>query len=232
MNFTEIKTRATDTAIKVISILYVAGLKATDGARYVWANRRECAPKIIRYSIVFLAGTLLALLLIRGKTDPSAGYTEPEPVVTTTAAPAIVVSEPTAEELAEAAAAQEAAIQQAAVLREAQAMAKVLYGTARYHSEEAQAAVCWLIINRAESSLFPNSIEEVCSQDKQWVGYSADNPITQDLYRVALDVVEAWNNDGIRMFSRDFLYLSWSDSEIILRTSFNENKNTRYWHVS
>ena len=41
---------------------------------------------------------------------------------------------------------------------EAEAVAKVLYGTALHNSREAQEAVVWCIINRTESSLFPDSI--------------------------------------------------------------------------
>lgn len=72
----------------------------------------------------------------------------------------------------EQAKAQEAA---AAARQEREAVARVLYGTALHHSADAQKAVVWCIINRVESSLYPNTIAEVCSQPSQWMGYSAEN---------------------------------------------------------
>lgn len=115
---------------------------------------------------------------------------------------------------------------------EAKAMARVLYGTAQgIFSTDAQKAICWLIVNRAESSLFPNSIEEVCAQDNQFMAYSDENPIVREYYESAREVLQVWHSNGIRPMSNDYLYLSWSSDEIALRTTYNIGSSTRYWRV-
>ena len=114
--------------------------------------------------------------------------------------------------------------------REAEAMARVLYGTAQRCGEEARRAICWCIINRCESPIFPDSIEGVCAQEAQWMGYSAENPVIEELYDTARGVVDAWHDGGRRMIGTDFLYMSWEGTTISLRTSFEEGASTRYWH--
>lgn len=129
----------------------------------------------------------------------------------------------------EQAKAQEAA---AAARADREAVARVLYGTALHHSEEAQKAVVWCIINRVESSLYPDTIQAVCEQESQWMGYSAENPIISSLYDVADEVISGWESGGYRAVSPDYLFLSWTSTEIVLRTSYTEGRNTHYWRVS
>ena len=115
---------------------------------------------------------------------------------------------------------------------EAEAVAKVLYGTALHNSREGQEAVVWCIINRTESSLFPDSIVEVCRQPVQWMGYADDNPVIRDLYDLADEVLTGWRSGGYRIISPDYLYMSWSADEIVLRTTFEETARTHYWRVA
>lgn len=124
--------------------------------------------------------------------------------------------------------AQEAAAQSRSDREE---VAKVLYGTALHHSEDAQKAVVWCILNRVDSSLYPNSIQEVCQQESQWMGYSPENPIISNLYDVADEVLSGWEQGGYRAISPDYLFLSWTQDEIVLRTTFNETRNTHYWRT-
>lgn len=120
----------------------------------------------------------------------------------------------------------------AAARQEREAVARVLYGTAPHHSEDAQKAVVWCIINRVESSLYPDTIEEVCAQPSQWMGYADDNPVIENLYKIADEVISGWESGGYRAVSPDYLFLSWTADEIVLRTTFNEGRNTHYWRVS
>ena len=129
---------------------------------------------------------------------------------------------------AEQAKAQEAA---AAARADREAVARVLYGTALHHSEDAQRAVVWCILNRVDSSLYPDTIEAVCKQESQWMGYADDNPVIESLYRIADEVISGWESGGYRAVSPDYLFLSWTQDEIILRTTFNEGKNTHYWRA-
>ena len=103
----------------------------------------------------------------------------------------------------------------------AEEMARVVYGTALYNSEEAQRAVLWLIINRVENGIYPNTVEEVCQQPMQWMGYSAENPVMDKFYDMACEVLAAWENGGSRNLPQDCLFLVWNGNEsITFRTKF------------
>lgn len=116
--------------------------------------------------------------------------------------------------------------------REAEYIAKVLYGVARTHEESDKRAVVWCILNRVEHHAHPNTIEGVCEQPKQWMGYSSENPILSTLYDLALAELKIWYGDGHRPVSNEYVYLSWSSKEILLRDTFEENKSTRYWRMN
>lgn len=114
---------------------------------------------------------------------------------------------------------------------EAEYIAKVIYGTARNHSDSDKKAVVWCILNRVEHHSHPDTIAEVCEQPKQWMGYSDENPVLEDIYDLALAELKIWHSGGHRPMSNDYIYLSWSSKEIILRDSFEENKDTHYWRM-
>lgn len=115
--------------------------------------------------------------------------------------------------------------------REAEYIAKVIYGTARNHADSDKKAVVWCILNRVEHYSHPDTIAEVCEQPKQWMGYSSDNPVLAELYDLALAELKTWYNDGHRPMSKDYIYLTWSSKEILLRDTFEENRNTNYWRM-
>jgi hypothetical protein len=115
--------------------------------------------------------------------------------------------------------------------REAEYIAKVIYGTARNHVDSDKKAVVWCILNRVEHYAHPDTIAEVCEQPKQWMGYSSDNPVLTENYDLALAELKTWYNDGHRPMSSDYIYLSWSSKEILLRDTFEENKSTHYWRM-
>lgn len=114
---------------------------------------------------------------------------------------------------------------------EAECIAKVLYGTARNHSSDGQRAVVWCILNRVDHQSYPDTVVEVCAQPQQWMGYDERNPVLDNLYDVALETLKVWYNDGHRPMSPDYIFMSWSANEIVLRDKFEENRGTHYWRV-
>lgn len=114
---------------------------------------------------------------------------------------------------------------------EAEYIAKVIYGTARNHATSDQKAVVWCILNRVEHHSHPDTVAEVCEQPKQWMGYSSENPVLTELYDLALAELKIWHSDGHRPMSNDYIYMSWSSKEIILRDTFEETKKTNYWRM-
>ena len=116
--------------------------------------------------------------------------------------------------------------------REAEYIAKVIYGTARNHADSDKKAVVWCILNRVEHYSHPNTVAEVCEQPKQWMGYDSSNPVLTENYDLALAELKIWYSGGHRPMSNEYIYLSWSSKEIILRNTFEENKNTHYWRMN
>jgi hypothetical protein len=115
--------------------------------------------------------------------------------------------------------------------REAEYIAKVIYGTAKNHADSDKKAVVWCILNRVEHHSHPDTVAEVCEQPKQWMGYSDDNPVLTENYDLALAELKIWHGDGHRPMSNDYIYMSWSSKEIILRDTFEETKKTNYWRM-
>ena len=114
---------------------------------------------------------------------------------------------------------------------EAEYISKVVYGTAKNHSVNDQKAVVWCILNRVESVGYPDTVQGVCEQPKQWMGYSEDNPVMESIYDMVLEILKTWHNNGHRPMGKEFVFLSWSSKEILLRDTFTEGKDTRYWRI-
>ena len=200
--------------------------------KIVWNEREDLVEAIAekarrsgtaaqRYTLVGLIAVLCMVVAARVATE-----TEP-PVRTELASMSYEQSIVEEQQRAEA----QKALQIAHNREEAEYVARVLYGTALYNSDEGKEAVVWLIINRCESSIFPDSIIEVCKQPNQFMGYSDDNPVLTDLYNLADGVLNNWRNGGYRIMSPDYLYMSWSSDEIVLRTTFEETSRTHYWRA-
>lgn len=115
--------------------------------------------------------------------------------------------------------------------REAECIAKVLYGTARNHSSDGQRAVIWCILNRVEHTSYPDTVIEVCEQPQQWMGYDASNPVIEELYNISLETLKSWYNQEHRPMSADYIFMSWSSNEIVLRDTFEEKPGTHYWRI-
>ena len=113
----------------------------------------------------------------------------------------------------------------------AEAVAKVLYGI-RYNDEDELEAVVWCIINRVESTLYPDTVIEVCQQPSQWMGYYDDNPVLDDLYDIAYDVLSEWVTDGHRPFGTEYVFFTWTPDQITFRNKFEETASCKYWRVS
>lgn len=115
--------------------------------------------------------------------------------------------------------------------KEAEFIAKVLYGTAASHNSICQRTAVWCILNRVDHNSFPDSVQEVCQQPSQWIGYSDDNPILDSLYEIAMAELTIWHN-GRRPVNEDYVYMSWTSNDIQLRNTYKQTANTRYWQAN
>ncbi|MGI6028094.1 MAG: hypothetical protein ACOX81_01625 [Candidatus Heteroscillospira sp.] len=71
--------------------------------------------------------------------------------------------------------------------RDAELIAKTLYGECRGCAPVEQAAVAWCILNRADSG--GQTVEQVVASPGQFMGYSEHNPVDEALYDLAADVL-------------------------------------------
>ena len=116
-------------------------------------------------------------------------------------------------------------------MAEAEEIAKVLYGTARYNTEDDQRLVVWCIINRSEATGYPDTITGVCQQPSQWMGYSEDNPVLENLLSIASEELARYYAGSPRPVGPEYIFLSWTENEIVLRDKFEETARTHYWRA-
>ena len=119
------------------------------------------------------------------------------------------------------------ASRQVAMNAEAGWIAKVLYGIRDNNEKDLRTAV-WCILARVDNPWYPNSVQEVCEQKQQWMGYSGDNPILTNLKNIALEELEVWYT-GERPVGDEFVYLYWTPTKVTLRDSFTDGSTTNYW---
>lgn len=112
-------------------------------------------------------------------------------------------------------------------------IAKVLYGY-RYNSDLDLEGIVWVILNRVDNQAeFQNfeTIQEVVKQPSQWMGYSEDNPVIENLYDIASSVVSKYDSDGKRLFGKEYLYFEWSNEYILFKTELYDSSTCRVWRA-
>lgn len=93
-------------------------------------------------------------------------------------------------------------------------IAKTIWGEARGCTKIEQAAVAWCILNRVDNDneYLPDTVEGVVTQENQFHGYSKDFPVDDDIYDLAVDVLERWGREKIgegnvgRVLPKEYLY--------------------------
>ena len=112
--------------------------------------------------------------------------------------------------------------------REAEALARVLYGV-KDNSTDDLRTLCWCVLNRVDNPRYPSTLEEVINQPEQWMRYSPENPVLESLYSIAYEELNAWHGGSHRPCSDEYVFMGWSAQEIVLRSDFNASSGTRYW---
>lgn len=92
--------------------------------------------------------------------------------------------------------------------------AKLLWGEARgVKSKAEQAAVIWCVLNRLDAG-YADTIEKVITARGQFTGYRRGNPVTEELYELAKDVLmryyleKAGFTDVGRTLPEDYLWFT------------------------
>ena len=103
---------------------------------------------------------------------------------------------------------------------------------ARYNlTDEAKALACWVVINRVESSEYPDNVDEVLWQNGQFCEYSDAEPPTEKNMVIATNQVSRWRNGDIRPVPSTAVFITVSSDGVELRDSFEETRSTGYWRA-
>lgn len=102
---------------------------------------------------------------------------------------------------------------------DAEQIAQMLYGM-RKNSERDLRAVCWVLFNRVESPLYPDTLGLCIDQPGQWVCYYTSNPATRELTALAREELVKWENGESGPVSRDTLWFNWAPEGITFREEF------------
>lgn len=103
-------------------------------------------------------------------------------------------------------------------------VAKVLWSECRgVPSKTQKACVAWTIVNRADE--FGQTISEVITAPNQFI-YFKSNPVADELYAIAQDVLERWNDekngneDVGRVLPSDYLWFSGNGWRNFFRNAY------------
>lgn len=110
--------------------------------------------------------------------------------------------------------------------RDAEYIAKTLYGEYRGPDKLQQAGVAWCIVNRCDA--WGKTVEAVVTAPNQFLGYRASNPIEPYLYDMAVDVLTRWQREKLgetdvgRVLPADYLWFGANKSytQNIFRNKF------------
>lgn len=110
---------------------------------------------------------------------------------------------------------------------EVEMLARVLWGEARgVPSDMEKAAVVWCVLNRVDAAGWPDTVAEVVTQPFQFVGYSPDYPATEELKRIAADVLTRWERerqeggDVGRVLPAEYYFFTGDGERNYFRTEF------------
>lgn len=105
------------------------------------------------------------------------------------------------------------------------ALAQMAYGEARGLADYEIAAVMWVALNRVDAG-WGETVEAVVSAPGQFAGYSAQNPVTEELTAIARDVLtrhdaQQRGEDVPREIGREYLWFSGRDGHNWFRAAYD-----------
>ena len=84
---------------------------------------------------------------------------------------------------------------------------------------------------RVMNKAYPGTMQEVIAQPEQWMFYSQDNKFSTHDREIAEKILRAYYEEGIvpTGLTEDFVYGSWSESDYVLRNTWDFGSATRTW---
>lgn len=103
---------------------------------------------------------------------------------------------------------------------------------ARYTlTDEAKKLACWVIFNRVDSEQYPDDIEGVLTQPRQFDEFSDECPPTENNMVIATNQVARWKSEDIRPVPVRAVFITVSSNGVEIRDSFEETRSTGYWRA-
>ena len=108
--------------------------------------------------------------------------------------------------------------------RDAELLAQTMYGEYRGPDKVQQAAVAWCVLNRCD--YLDEEVEHIVTAPFQFIGYDPFNPVTNELYDMAVDVLTRWEREKLgeenvgRVLPRGYLWFSGNGRENIYRDRY------------
>ena len=120
---------------------------------------------------------------------------------------------------------------------EANYIAKLLYGARHFedkygYSTDDFMTLAWCVLNRVDNKAFPNTVKEVVQQEKQWVGYSDSNEITDKFYKIAYSAVEEWHHNDVKPVTNDYAWAELISRGCYLKNDYEAGVYSIRWRYS
>ena len=96
---------------------------------------------------------------------------------------------------------------------------------------EAKALACWVVLNRMESSEYPDNIEEVLLQPEQFCEFSDKEEPTEANFIIATNQLSRYYNGDIRPVPSTAVFITITNNGVELRDNFKETARTQYWRA-
>ena len=96
---------------------------------------------------------------------------------------------------------------------------------------EAKALACWVVLNRMESSEYPDNIEDVLLQPEQFCEFSDKEEPTEANFIIATNQLSRYYNGDIRPVPSTAVFITVSNNGVELRDNFKETAKTQYWRA-
>ena len=102
---------------------------------------------------------------------------------------------------------------------------------ARMSNDTQKGGIICNALARVMNKAYPGTMQEVIAQPEQWMFYSADNKFSTHDREIAETILRAYYEDGIvpTGLTEEFVYGSWSESDYVLRNTWDFGSSTRTW---
>ena len=102
---------------------------------------------------------------------------------------------------------------------------------ARMSNDTQKGGIICNALARVMNKAYPGTMQEVIAQPEQWMFYSADNKFSTHDREIAEKILRAYYEEGIvpTGLTEEFVYGSWSESDYVLRNTWDFGSSTRTW---